>query len=284
MAQAKKKYTFKLNPFTLLSTVIDYSNRRLYEGLFDFIFNKQAVDKEFPTRSRKTMAFMARVFLLPLTSTVYAVSRLVLVVFNIKAYQDNPAKAFGMLGVTGLLAGVMYKLPFDTFAFSSPMILSFVVLATSIVYALMLHGVKKGAQQINWVIEEDGLIDNQVSQHRIQTTPKHLHEWSRSLANSSHSDSSCSAYYYMGLANAGVLTKYLAEKKPAICAPTEKLSNYKLVINSFDRLYAADKRGRLTDDKLNDLKNAVKENFEDIYENRLSRLTVVNHKLMIRSS
>lgn len=114
----------------VFSSMIDYSNRQLFEGFSDFIFKPRRTWKTyrydysdphnpiahfFPKAAvRYLLGFLIRLALLPLTALAYDISRIVLIVLNLKkAYLHNPAKARFMGLVCAIAAiGTVLLVPF----------------------------------------------------------------------------------------------------------------------------------------------------------------------------
>ncbi|MFI4955881.1 MAG: alpha/beta hydrolase family protein [Gammaproteobacteria bacterium] len=251
-----KPARFPVETKSSLSTLVDYVNRSWFEGFFDFFLHPEQT-----WFSSYAFGFLPRLIALPMTATVYAISRIVAVVLNPIASEHNKAKAFLMRAVTGVsvtasaLLGYFFInttmlenvsrslwLPDGFGGPFSAMITGAIFLGVSAVIGLasLLLGAKKTAQAIN-AEKISGEVDTYV------TAPKHC-----KLITSSK-DVPLNDYM---IEHENALREHYQAKKPAICGsgPT---STTKPILTKFEVLTEMHHRGDFIESQLDDLNTAL---------------------------
>lgn len=298
------------------SHFIDFSNRRLFEGLFDFFSHWESVwtfyryNDNFPPRSQTStvahigLGLVLRLLLLPLTATVYNLSRLTLIIGNPGAYQHNTYKALMMLATSTMAllaltaAGLFTPLfthaslhllaaPFGLATGLGATALGAVILGSllSIGLACLLHAAKKMMQVNNTVEVEvpimsmDGTKQYATGTQPLPLAPKH----GLNIISTLPADRKEIAPYIE--AQRQVLETCATQKAPAIWygtyANTQRDHVLKPLLREFQRVTAADRTGTLTPEVYDGLvKKAGACNQEIV--TTLEKFTVEKQKIVLK--
>lgn len=291
------------NPKTWFETVIDYNNRQLFEGFFDFFFHlptawkaysnpsiggvwmNRSIVLPFQSKGIQFLAFLLgfalRAALLPVTSLVYATSRMVTIVSNGKAFQHNPKKTVLMRIATIIALTTLLSVGFLTPAFTAQGLQllsaafgfaagmgSLGAVATGamiagtlmvIGFATLLHTAKKIAQGQNAKLSKCSWSDI----NENVTAPKHDMHPLGSMYKTKPTrigDRIYTNYEQRGFnlkdfdaVQAGVLRSYYADlKKPAICGESFPQQAVKTLLTHFEEVVKRE-RDDLDQDSYNKL-------------------------------
>lgn len=250
-----------------LFRAINYNNRMLFEGLFDFMLHQDktwdaylskptadlSIRKPIPDYKgipRYVIGFLLRLILLPITSLIYNISRISLIALNPYAYRHNPAKMLSMFVITIVAAAALLAVGFLTPVFTqySLQLLSGVTTGLtasvgsaiivgaflSIGLATVLHAVKNLAQ-----IKNVSKVDIVVNGHAqtgmlVYLPPKH-----HFIANEQIPAPIQAAHQNILLC----YNDYV--KKPAIYGATVERKQFKSILEDFETINKAAREGNV---------------------------------------
>lgn len=305
-----------------LSTAINYSNRQLFEGLFDFVFNRKATwhAYRYPTDDKRKPRFFLlaaitavlgvslRIILLPLTTLIYDLSRISLIILNKPAYKHNPAKAWLMLAATAITTATLLSVGLAASAFT-PHALQFLsatfgfatglgsigavtmgaLIAASLAtigMAILLHTAKKMAQY--WNAKHNMLSPPPGC---APTAPKYGYHFFANHVFTNDEERNGNAAYTCAYESV-LFTYYGSIKRPGISGASTQQKLFKQALSEFGKVREASAQNSLTQDEYTALIDSVKPlSFENdkgrasSCKNTLENLEVnSSNKIALRSS